>query len=434
MKAITKRFNLIVIIFSLAMAILMLSISSFAVGGVPPYFNDINGHWAFDVLVKAFEKEIIFGYDDGSFRPDSYVTRAETVAILNRFYELKTSANVKFFDVQSNDWYYNDISIAIGNDYIKGNTDGTFKPDDFILRLHTITMIYRILGSPQVNDMNAYQPFPDAPEVLDNNLEEYVKAVVCLIEHGVLEGYEDGLLRLNQNITRAELVKILFKLQDLIDIGVPLGPPATPTLTPSSGIPTPSPTATPTVTPGSGSTGSGGGGGSGGSGATPTPTPSPVVYKVGMMIQETTPDGARGEVGPVSINYIASSSSLQNVYSQLILKAYKNDDDPNDFWKTFADPWANRIMLEGINAYSSSLISGGTEWIEYVTKYINDVEVATMYRDINIKIALRDSWTMAEIGYGSWSMIYSVEQIGKTDGNGNPIFRQYTVTITIDRS
>ncbi len=45
---------------------------------------DIKGHWAEDDIRSLYEKGILSGYEDGSFKPDNFVTRAELARIINR--------------------------------------------------------------------------------------------------------------------------------------------------------------------------------------------------------------------------------------------------------------------------------------------------------------------------------------------------------------
>lgn len=75
-------------------------------------FNDIDGHWAEESIKSVANNEWIFGYTDGSFRPDAYITRAEAVAIINRVvvryvtHEGLTGTEKIWPDNPSTAWYY----------------------------------------------------------------------------------------------------------------------------------------------------------------------------------------------------------------------------------------------------------------------------------------------------------------------------------------
>ena len=47
-------------------------------------FKDVEGHWAENSIDKAVQKGIMNGFDDGTFKPDDMVTRAQMCVILDR--------------------------------------------------------------------------------------------------------------------------------------------------------------------------------------------------------------------------------------------------------------------------------------------------------------------------------------------------------------
>ena len=69
-------------------------------------FNDIDGHWAEDVIEKWQDYGYINGYPDGSFKPDNPVTRGELAKILTSAFELKKGQVPEYSDVSESDWYY----------------------------------------------------------------------------------------------------------------------------------------------------------------------------------------------------------------------------------------------------------------------------------------------------------------------------------------
>lgn len=75
-------------------------------------YNDTKGHWAADAVNKVVDKAWVEGYEDGSFRPDANITRAEVATIVNRILVRYTDAqndsqiSVSFPDNHAYDWYY----------------------------------------------------------------------------------------------------------------------------------------------------------------------------------------------------------------------------------------------------------------------------------------------------------------------------------------
>lgn len=66
--------------------------------------SDIAGHWAEDVITQWENAGMISGYEDGTFRPNNSVTRAEFVIMMNNALGLTEAGEVSFSDVQPGNW------------------------------------------------------------------------------------------------------------------------------------------------------------------------------------------------------------------------------------------------------------------------------------------------------------------------------------------
>ena len=91
--------------------------------------------------------EIINGYPDGTYQPERNLTRAEFAALVRRFAQLnrKKTENV-FPDVDEKLWAYEDILAIYEAGLIDGYEDGSFRPENEITRAEVMTIINRILG------------------------------------------------------------------------------------------------------------------------------------------------------------------------------------------------------------------------------------------------------------------------------------------------
>ena len=103
------------------------------------------------ILPASEHKAYIFGYNDGTFRPDDNVSRAEFVAMTVRFNSLfndvkKGSYTVKYTDVATNYWAYSDVAYAKHAGWLNGYADGTFKGDNAITRAEVVTVVNRATG------------------------------------------------------------------------------------------------------------------------------------------------------------------------------------------------------------------------------------------------------------------------------------------------
>ena len=154
-------------------------------------------------------KSYIFGYPDGTFRPNGNMTRSEAAAIFARLIaEAKgetISGKSSFKDVESDEWYASYVAYLEKYDVIKGYSDKTFRADNQVTRAEFVAMSVRY-----------YDLFEDVPSVA--NTTKYtdvasnywaVKEISVAKEIGWLNGYADGTFRGDNEITRAEAVTVI---------------------------------------------------------------------------------------------------------------------------------------------------------------------------------------------------------------------------------
>ncbi len=158
-------------------------------------------------IEKMYSVGYLKGYNDGSFKPDATITRAELTRVFNQVfqYELneeKASTMETFSDVEEEAWYYDDVMIAQSNGYINGFNDGTFRPQDNFTRQQTCVVLALAAGI-----QNASTDITINDEVSPWALT-YVKAA---IGDGAFELEENDTFRATANITRGEVCEALAK-------------------------------------------------------------------------------------------------------------------------------------------------------------------------------------------------------------------------------
>ena len=116
-------------------------------------YNDVkDGDWFCCAVSTLSKMGIIKGYEDGSFKPNDPISRAEFAAIAARFDPDGDKTPATFADVTSH-WAKDEISIAANHGWIKGYEDGSFKPDQKITRAETMTLVNRVLNRlPETQD------------------------------------------------------------------------------------------------------------------------------------------------------------------------------------------------------------------------------------------------------------------------------------------
>ena len=150
----------------------------------------------------------MFGYEGTkSFGPDDQLTRAQAVTILARLDGWKDGQEVKvdemFPDVK-NIWYYNAIAYAKKAGIVEGFEDGTFQPDKPITRAEFSKMLARMANEGK-DPTGTSSALSDAKEHWANVWIGYLETSFP----GSIGGREDGLFHPNDDITRAETAKIV---------------------------------------------------------------------------------------------------------------------------------------------------------------------------------------------------------------------------------
>ena len=127
-----------------AMIFARLSINQSTSGA--PQFKDVKaGDWyktAVDIMAR---QGVIKGYEDGTFRPNQPITRREFAAIAAR-YAGNIDAWKTFRDVPPTDWAYTLINRVAGAGWINGYEDGTFRPNNNITRAEVVAIVNRMLN------------------------------------------------------------------------------------------------------------------------------------------------------------------------------------------------------------------------------------------------------------------------------------------------
>jgi hypothetical protein len=115
---------------------------------------------AIEALVS---QNILQGYSDSSFKPDQEVTRAEALKIILLGLGITVDDNAtfsgSFSDVSTSDWYYKYVATAVNLGIVSGYDDGTFKPNQTVNRAEAIKILLITTGATLENPDE--EPFAD---------------------------------------------------------------------------------------------------------------------------------------------------------------------------------------------------------------------------------------------------------------------------------
>ena len=148
----------------------------------------------------------INGYEDGTFKPQNNVTRAEACKIIASLVN-PTGVNMggtTFADVAETAWYYNAVT-TLENSGALTIWSGNFEPSTPIKRHELVEIIYALSDHNEKN--TKLSTFSDVKEK-----DRYFDAVIFGVSKGIITGYEDKTFRPEGNITRAETVTVINRL------------------------------------------------------------------------------------------------------------------------------------------------------------------------------------------------------------------------------
>lgn len=220
MKKNTKR--ILMLLLSAALVLGMFPAAAFGADG----FQDVNEKdWYYDSVTEMADEGLMNGVGDGNFAPDGTATRGMLVTVIWRMcgcVKPSHGAVCKFPDV-TEDWNKTAIMWMSEGDGINGYEDGTFRPNKALTRAEAA----KIIGFEAWNrdSENNPPPLEAKPFADQDRIPDWAKRWVQVCqEKGILAGYSDGTFRPDKTITRAELTKMLSVLKTLDHHHVPVPP------------------------------------------------------------------------------------------------------------------------------------------------------------------------------------------------------------------
>ncbi|OAS21900.1 Ig-like domain-containing protein [Paenibacillus oryzisoli] len=174
-------------------------------------FADLQGHWAKADVELLANKWIVDGKTDTGFVPESQVTRAEFAAMLVRSLGLVEAKTGGFNDVQSSDWFAGAVDTAKKAGLIDGYEDGSFMPNTNITREQMVAMMMRAMkvGGQEVKvDNTLLNRFADRKEIGDWSRTAVSQALAA----GLIQGISDNTFAANELATRAQAATILKRM------------------------------------------------------------------------------------------------------------------------------------------------------------------------------------------------------------------------------
>ncbi|WP_168122493.1 S-layer homology domain-containing protein [Paenibacillus sp. HB172176] len=208
-------------------------------GSLP--LTDISGHWAESVIYEAVRQGWATGYEDGTFRPDRMVTRAELAVLLTRAFDLnldldasvnepdtkqekasgsdtvddsdsyttgdaKTRASAVFTDeADIPSWAKPHVAAAQAAGWLSGYEDGSFRASRAVSRAELSVVIARVLDMPMNSEPSSSPRFED-----EDQIPAWASpAIAALAQSNIIRGRGGNRFSPLETATRAEVCALL---------------------------------------------------------------------------------------------------------------------------------------------------------------------------------------------------------------------------------
>lgn len=162
---------------------------------------ETTSHWSQEYITWAYGKGLTYSESNAGYRPEDSVTNAEFYKMVNRLAGYTEKAPISYRDVYYNNWYYDDVAIAVKAGYLRDSKEA-LNPNAFITRDEAARIIAYVYGlSPQFSSVNMFS---------DGGLISNKGEVGALVAKAVINGYPDGTFKPQNSIKRGEVAKILY--------------------------------------------------------------------------------------------------------------------------------------------------------------------------------------------------------------------------------
>jgi len=194
-------------------------------------FSDVPlSYWGYPYIMYLYERGVVSGYPDGTFKPEDNVTRAQLATMMKRALNLPdyTGGLTDYPDVPPTHWAYPYIMSAKQNNIMGGYPDGRFGPEDIALRSQVSCVISKAKGWTYYGGLT---DFPDVPPT-----HWAYSYIMCCKQEGIVSGYPDGTFGPEKPVTRAQSATMIARMmqwtaKSAITNEKPALPPKLPTVT-----------------------------------------------------------------------------------------------------------------------------------------------------------------------------------------------------------
>ena len=167
---------------------------------------DISGHWAEQSIERWYETGLVQGFEDGTFRPDSPMTRSQLAVVLSNLLALPEGSTSPFLDITPQDWFYPYLTRCYDAGILAGD-NALAHPNELVTRQQAAVMLSKALNLDSVKETNL-SSYSDETDVAP-----WARfAMAACIQAGMMSGIGDGRLGPTQPLSRGALMTMLDRV------------------------------------------------------------------------------------------------------------------------------------------------------------------------------------------------------------------------------
>lgn len=174
-------------------------------------FSDLSSvPWAYEAITALANKGVISGVADGIFSPNDNVTRAQFCKMVSLCFNVSAEGEASFNDVAEDSWYKEYVIKLANAGIITGIGNGSFAPDSYITRQDIAVILVRLINKYgyEIPSLEESTVFSD-----DSEIAGYAKeAMYTLNGCGILTGADNRAMP-HDNATRAQAAALIYRTE-----------------------------------------------------------------------------------------------------------------------------------------------------------------------------------------------------------------------------
>jgi hypothetical protein len=176
-------------------------------------FADVGrGHPNYTAIHYLYDQDVINGYSDGTFKPETTVNRVEALKMLMLAFNAGTgpSQSLTFSDTDNNAWYATTLGTAVAKGIVEGYGNGTFRPANTVNKAEYLKMLFGT-NNIGVTDTVTANPYADVPK------DAWYAPYAYMTNRKNLMDVTNNILDPANGMTRGDVAETIYRMKYIMD-------------------------------------------------------------------------------------------------------------------------------------------------------------------------------------------------------------------------